>query len=163
MRIRANSYDCRFLRSNVIFFHLCTHMGSTRGFWATRCPDLFSPSRYFFNFILCYVLCSQGLEIFGPYLEDPIKFLDPFLFLLFFVCEFAFHYYHHHAKRVCWLCHFCIIVDLLRIATPFPHMLWFLPFYIADLLLLCVHLGMLWIADQCRRYCSTSLMNSHWA
>lgn len=80
------------------------------------------------------MLCSQGLEIFGPYFEDPIKFLDPFIFLLFFVCEFAFHYYHHHAKRVCWLCHFCIIVDLLCIATPFPHRLWFLPFYIADLL-----------------------------
>lgn len=34
-------------------------------------------------------MCSQGLENFGPYLKDPIQFLDPFCFCYFF-CRLIF-------------------------------------------------------------------------
>lgn len=86
MMIRANSYDCQFqwfLTSNVIFVHLCTHMGCTRGFWATWCPDLVSPSGYFLNFILCVCCVAKGWKFSGLASRIPLSFLILFVSVIF--------------------------------------------------------------------------------
>lgn len=39
---------------------------------------------------LCLYLCNKGLEIWRPYLKDPIQFLNNPFVLLLFVCQFCF-------------------------------------------------------------------------